>query len=405
MRIAYLTNAYPKISHSFIRREITALEQLGVEVVRISVRPTAEILPGTADEAEQARTIALLHPSSLLSLIFAMLRESAASPRRFVRAMVKAWRLGQGSSPGLLRHLVYFAEACKLSGILRERQIPHVHVHFGTNPATVALISSALTGVTYSMTVHGPDEFDDPRGLRLPDKIAGGVLTAAVSSFGRGQLLRWAEPQHWDRIHVVRCGVDDVFLEHAANRMPEGNRFVCVARLSAQKGLPLLVEAAGVAKDAGATFEIRVIGDGELRSLIEAMVADRGVADCFTLLGWLSAEEIRTELIQSRAFVLPSLAEGLPVVLMEAMALRRPVIATAIAGIPELVDRECGWLVPAGSAEALASAMAQALDTPLHELARLGEEGRRRVVEQHDVRRNTAELLQRLRPCLSLGDQ
>jgi glycosyltransferase involved in cell wall biosynthesis len=254
--------------------------------------------------------------------------------------------------------------------------------------------------VTYSFTAHGPDEFDAPRALDLPGKIAEAAFVVGVSNFGRGQLLRWSHPDHWDRIHVVHCAPDPMFLAgHAQEVAGRGEtvRFLCVARLSAQKGLPLLLEAvASVAQTRPILLD--VIGGGEDRAIIEAQIERLGIGDVVTLHGWASPRTIRTALGASRALVLPSLAEGLPVVLMEAMALRVPVIATAVAGIPELVDGQVGWLVPSGSAEELADALCDALDTRPEDLAAMGERGRRRVTERHDPLRSAAQLAALMRP-------
>src|SRR5690606_25558584 len=231
---------------------------------------------------------------------------------------------------GLVRALAYFAEAAALAERLDRSGVRHVHVHFGTNPATVAQLATRMADITYSFTVHGPDEFDAPGPLDLAGKIAEAAFVAGVSSFGRGQLMRWSDPSHWDRIHVVRCALAPLFLDTPSVPEPS-RRLVCVARLNAQKGLPLLIDAmAHLAEEPD--FMLDIIGDGEQRPAIEAQIAQAGQGHRIRLLGWRSPQEVFRELAGARAFVLPSFAEGLPVVLMEALALGRPVIATAIAG-------------------------------------------------------------------------
>jgi glycosyltransferase involved in cell wall biosynthesis len=168
---------------------------------------------------------------------------------------------------------------------------------------------------------------------------------------------------------------------------------VCVARLSAQKGLPLLIAACDRLTSNRVAFTLTIIGDGEMRRELEHDIRRRNLDRVITLAGVRSAADIRESLGRARAFVLPSFAEGLPVVLMEALALGRPVITTAIAGIPELVDAECGWLVPAGSEEALVDAMAEALGTSEDKLKSKGETGRRRVKQEHDSRENARKLI------------
>jgi len=391
VRIGYLTNVYPAVSHSFIRREILALERWGLEIHRFTIRRAPGALPDPDDRAELAQTIALLdRPLSqfMLDCAEAMLRH----PRRFLSATAMALKMGRASATGRLRHLIYLGEACLLAREAQRAGIRHIHVHFGTNPAAVARLAGVLADISYSMTVHGPDEFDAPAALSLPQKIADAAFTVAISDYGRSQLMRWSAVEHWPRIAVVRCGVDATFLapEVGELQVPPPT-LLCVARLSEQKGLPLLLEAvARVA--AAAPWQLRVIGDGALRGELECRIAELGLSDRVVLLGWQSAAVVRAELLAARALVLPSFAEGLPVVLMEALALARPVIATAIAGVPELVDQSCGWLVPAGSLPRLVEAMEAALAASPSTLRALGQAGRERVRALHDAESNSVAL-------------
>lgn len=400
-RVAYLTNAYPKVSHSFIRREIQALERQGFDVMRISIRPCEATLPDAEDRHEAEQTSVLLDGYPV-QLVAALIERSLTRPARFLRTLGLAISTGFRSAAGVGRSLAYLAEACRLSRLLQRANIRHVHVHFGTNPAAVARLTRHLSGITYSMTLHGPDEFDAPQSLLLAEKIANASFVVAVSSFGRGQLMRWSPADDWPKIKVIRCGVDRQLIDsprpvNGAASLNWPRTLVCVARLSAQKGLSLLMEAiADVAQEQ--RFQVRIVGDGELRPQLEAQIAAFGLGDRVTLLGWRDAQDVRKEILNARALILPSVAEGLPVVLMEAMALGRPVVATCIAGIPELVDERCGWLVPAGSSPALAEALREALACPPSELASMGAEGRARVLRHHNAERNAMQLAALLRP-------
>ena len=192
---------------------------------------------------------------------------------------------------------------------------------------------------------------------------------------------------------MVHCGLDPLF-HNAAAQMPKSpRRIVCVARLSPEKGLVILIEAARLLAAQGVDFELVLAGDGELRPQLEAEVARYQLTNKFRFTGWLTGEQVRDEILASRALILPSFAEGLPVVLMEAMALRRPVISTFISGIPELVRTGIdGWLVPAGDPAALADAMRRCLEAPDDEIARMGETARERVLQRHDVNTEAAKL-------------
>ncbi len=388
------TNAYPAISHTFIRNEILALERQGIRVSRITIRASFHggIDASDADEAE--RTTALLG-RGLAGLAMATLRRLVTSPRRFLQAFGLTLREPQRAA-GALRNLAYFIEACRLAEILQGMRVDHVHAHFGTNPAAIARLASRLTGVGYSITVHGPDEFDAPRQLHLRQKIADARFVVAISDFGRSQLMRWSSPVDWPKIAVVRCGVADRFRQPADDKGLRSRTFVCVARLSAQKGLSVLVEAASIlAREQ--RFVVRVIGDGELRADLERQIAGSGADGFVELVGWRDAEGVRAALLEARALVLPSFAEGLPIVLMEALALGRPVVSTTIAGIPELVDDRNGWTVRPGSAEALAAAMRAALNASPDDLRAMSAIGQERVRRYHDLDVNAAQLASLLR--------
>jgi colanic acid/amylovoran biosynthesis glycosyltransferase len=394
MRVAYLVNQYPSVSHTFVRREIEALERLGAHVSRFSIRQmTGDMLPDPADQRELGITHALLGRGSL-ALLPALARVAATRPERFARAERLTLRIGQRSERGLLRNFAYLAEACALLEQLEDEGVHHVHAHFGTNSAAVAMLAHELGGPTYSFTAHGPEEFDRPELIKLPEKIARAAFVVGVSSFGRSQLYRYCAASEWSKIHVVRCGVDASYVSREPSPVPDVPRFVSVGRLSEQKGQLLLVEAAAQLKREGRSFELVLVGDGPMRRDIEALIARDALHQHVRLAGWASGDEVRTQIEQSRAFVLPSFAEGLPVVLMEALGRGRPVITTYIAGIPELVrDGVDGWLVPAGSSDAVADAMRAALDATPDALNEMGRRGYQQVRALHDVERNAAELL------------
>lgn len=384
MRIAYLVNSYPRVSHTFIRREIAALERRGFSVGRFCMRHTPDQLVDDADRRERDATKVVLDggPQRLLR---SMLKVSAARPKQTLAALRTTLRLASRSDRGLVAHLAYLAEACVLLEWLDTGGYDHVHAHFGTNSTAVAMLVRKLGGPSYSFTAHGPEEFDNPTLLSLPDKIADAAFVVAVSSFGRSQLFRRCVNAAWEKIQVVRCGLDESLLTAEATPIPERPRLVSVARLSEQKGQLLLLEALAQVRRSGTAAELVLVGDGELRPLIEQRLGELDLQDCVTITGWADAERVRREITAGRVFVLPSFAEGLPVALMEALALARPVITTSIAGIPELVTTDCGWLVPAGSVEALANAIQTALDTPTERLEAMGLDGQRRVRAQHDV--------------------
>jgi len=392
MRIAYFINQYPKVSHSFIRREILALERQGVEVQRIALRGWDAELQDTEDSSEQARTRYVLQRGikGLLAPAWQVLR---TQPRRFFQALWLAMRLGLRADRAWPYHLVYLAEACQVLQWLQAGEAKHVHAHFGTNSTEVVMLANVLGGPAYSFTVHGPEEFDKPQFLHMGEKVRRAAFVAAISSYGRSQLFRWVAHDHWAKVKVVHCGLERSFHEVAPVGVPTAPRLVCVGRLCEQKGQLLLLEAARVLAARSIAFELVLAGDGEMRGQIEALIARHGLKQQVRITGWLSSAQVREEILAARALVLPSFAEGLPVVIMEAMALRRPVLTTYVAGIPELVrPGENGWLFPAGAVDELAAAMADCLAQPAEALQRMGEAARQRVLQRHDIDTEAARL-------------
>jgi colanic acid/amylovoran biosynthesis glycosyltransferase len=392
MRIAYFTNQYPAPSHTFIRREINALEERGHHIARYAVRPFRGQLKDCDDILEAAKTKHLL-ASPAKAVVASLVRELAIHPASTLKALKSAFRFARASGGRFLLHLVYFGEAMVLADWCRREKIEHLHVHFGTNPATVAALAHEIGGIRFSFTVHGPEEFDRPETLALSEKIRTSSFVVAVSSYGRSQLLRWADLNDWKKIQVVRCGVDQHYLgDEMAPPHCTSPRLVCIARLSEQKGHLLLLQAAANLRAQGLTFELVLVGDGPLRSEIEREIKRLGLGQSVNLTGTITQDEVKMEILRARALVLPSFAEGLPVVLMESLALKRPVISTYIAGIPELVRPDNGWLIPAGDVDGLADAMRRALTESAGQILQMGEAGRRRTLERHDIRQSAALL-------------
>ena len=389
LKIAYLVNTYPRPSHTFIRREIQALERQGFEIHRFAMRSDRRNLTDPEDKDEDRRTEHILERGRL-ALVAGALRTLVGHPLRSARALATAWRMG-GRARLRLKHLIYLFEAATVARRCAELQISHLHAHFGTNSATVACLSHILGGPRWSYTVHGPEEFDAPRALSLGEKSSRAAFTVAVSSFGRSQLCRWTGVQAWPRLKVIHCGIEpDRFTDPAP--LPPKLRLVAIGRFSEQKGFPLLIEAIAIAARLNPGLHVTLVGDGELRGEMEAMIDLHTLRRHVTLTGWLAEDQVREALNEAQALILPSFAEGLPMVVMEAMAAARPVIATAIAGLPELVTRETGWLVPAGDVQALADAIDTLADTPHDALTRMGQAARARVLVRHDVDREAAKL-------------
>lgn len=393
LHVAYLVNQYPAVSHTFIKREILALERHGVTVTRYALRGWQDELVDVEDRAELERTGYVLRERGV-GLLKALARCALTRPRALWRATGLALRMSRDSDRNVAVHLIYLLEACVLRGWLADTGVTHLHAHFATNPAEVALLVHALGGPPFSFTAHGSDIMDRPAQMGLADKVAHASFVAAVCSFGRNQLCRWIPHGSWPKVAVVRCGLQAGYGADSVAPGAQHKRLVCVGRLSKEKGQLLLIEATARLLSAGVIVEVTLVGDGPMRAEIERLIAQRGLASQVRMTGWLDAQGIERELRQARALVVPSLSEGLPVVIMEAMAHRRPVIAPFLSGIPELVVQgETGWLYPASDVAALARAIEACLATTPDTLAAMGDRAHRSVWAAHDVDMEAGKLL------------
>jgi glycosyltransferase involved in cell wall biosynthesis len=395
LKIAYFVNQYPKVSHSFIRREILAMERQGFEVQRIALRGWDDALPDAEDRQEQAKTQYVLR-AGLAGLLGPFLLRLIRSPLETYAALRLALRISRRTDGRLLHHLVCVAEAARMCVLLNRSGAVHLHAHFGTNSAEVAMQVRTLGGPPFSFTVHGPEEFSAP--LALEDKISRSAFVVAISSFGRSQLFMRTTAALWPKVRVVHCALEPGFYSNDETAGIPDARLVCVGRLCEAKGQILLIDAVAELERRGVHVDLILAGDGPLRQEIEEKIRRHGLQDRVRITGWISSGQVREEILAARAMVLPSFAEGLPVVIMEALALRRPVITTFIAGIPELVTaKENGWLIPAGSIEALVAALEDCLAQSSHEIGRMGEAGRRVVIERHSVDIEAQKLAQHIR--------
>ncbi|MCU0773169.1 MAG: glycosyltransferase [Ideonella sp.] len=393
MNIAYITSVYARASDTFIRSEVLELRARGHQVHTFSIRRQHEDQAVSAEvEAEQARTDYILSHGPL-ALLRAFAFEAIRQPRRMLATLSLAWRTRSPGAKAALYQLIYVVEAAYLAQRLRALRVDILHNHIAENSATVAMLASELSGIPYSMTVHGPGIFFHPLRWALPEKIARAAFTACITEFCRSQCMLFSDPRHWHKLHVVRCAVGRSFIDIDPQPVPNTARLLFVGRLCAEKGLPLLMDAMRRHVQGGGHASLALVGDGPLRGEVEAFVERHGLAAHVQMLGWRSSEQVREELEASRALVLPSFAEGLPVVIMEALALGRPVVATRIAGIPELVvDGDNGWLVSPGSIDELVAALDAVASLDTARLEAMGRRGVAAVRRLHDLRSEVSVL-------------
>lgn len=395
MRVGYFINQYPATTHTFIRREIRAMESLGVVAFRYALGDGGVNYKSVdPEDALEAKLTKHIFRTGFGEIAWRCATSLLTRPIAWGHALREAIEIGWRSDRGILRHLIYVAEAAVLASWCRRDGVEHVHAHFGTNSAAIAMLARHFSGIPYSFTAHGADEFEKAPLQSLDVKLKHAAFAACVSWFGKSQLMRWSHPDQWRKIEVVHCGVDDLFLHGTVQRAPATPRFVCVGRIDAWKGQLVLVRAARRLREAGVACEIVLVGDGPFRSRIEEEIRLAGLEGAITVLGWVPGTRVKEEMLTARALVLPSFYEGLPTVIMEAMALGRPVISTFVGGIPELVENgKTGWLVPAGDEIALAKAMHAALLATGNQLETMGSAARASVAESHDSRKEARKLL------------
>ena len=396
-KIAYLTGEYPRATDTFIQREVAALRDEGRVVLTCSVRRTAAShMVGPEQKAEAKNTFYLLeqakNPVHLLRCHLRAMR----TPGRYFGALKLALRTGGPGFKSLIYQLFYFAEAAVLADHLKKQNVAHLHNHIATASANVAMITSAMSGIPFSFTLHGPDIFFAPHRWRLDEKIARAQFVACISHFCRSQAMAFSQPEDWSKLHIVHCGVEPARYQTSEDRK-RGKDLLFVGRLAAVKGVPILLRAmkAILGKHPDATLTL--IGDGPDRADLEKTAQELGLKGAVRFVGYQSQSEVAAQLQASDILVLPSFAEGVPVVLMEAMAARLPVVTTRIAGIPELVeDNITGELVPPGDVVALEAAIVGLLDHPETQKS-MGEAGRRKVEAEFTVRKEARWLDQILR--------
>jgi glycosyltransferase involved in cell wall biosynthesis len=383
--VAYLTSQYPTLSHTFILREVAAVRAAGLTVSTCSVRGgNGTQTLGEEEQAEQAATFYILaearNPLRLLGAqLHAMVR-----PGRFFTALSLAFRTQRPGLKGFVWQIFYLLEAAILARHLLRIGADHLHCHFADSPCTVAMLTSALSGIPFSFTLHGPSDLMQPQSWHLGDKIRRADFVSCISHFARSQCMLHSDPQDWPKLRVVHCGVrPGLYRKRREPRADQTTELAFVGRLAPVKGLRVLIEALGAARESFPGLRLTIVGDGPDRAALEALSRPQGDAIRFT--GPLKQADVAKLLATTDALVLPSFAEGVPVVLMEAMATGLPVIATRVAGVAELVtDGVSGRLVAPGDPEALREAVIEiARDADGRD--RMGEAGRRMVEAEFDV--------------------
>lgn len=382
---------YPAVHHTFILREILELRRLGFDIrvasIRLPDRAFGQLAPDEQSEQQAAFYVKSL---GVLGVLAANMRMFFRRPMSYIGALAYALRLAGSNPRAAIFNLAYCAQAAVVADWMRRERLQHVHMHFTT---TVGLFAERMAPIRASATIHGPAEFTDPAGFYLAEKIRHFQLLCAISEYGRSQLMRSSDASQWAKFRVARLGVDpELYVPRPFRSSPAPFEILFVGRLAPVKGPHILIAALDRLIRDGRSVRIRVVGDGQERAQLERSVTGRGLGAHVVFEGWQNADRVHWFYQQADIFALPSFAEGIPVVLMEAMAMEIPCVTTRITGIPELIrDGVDGLLVTPSSEEELAAAIGRLMDDPgLRE--RLGKSARRRILEEYDLRKNVEQL-------------
>ncbi len=391
MRIAYLLSEYPTLGHTYLLREVRELREFGWDIQTISIRqpgPRPSAL-SAAEQAERDVTWYILG-SGPLEFLRANIVTFATRPGRYFRGFVAACKIGRTHPHTVARGLAYFMEAVLAGYRLRQAGIEHVHSVYTT---TVALIMTKVFDIRLSMTIHGPSEFFDAEGFRIREKVAAAELVSAISYFCRSQIMLWSSPSDWHKIEVAPLGIDISGWQPATFReRPVPFELISVGRLADVKGYPLLLEAVALLVAEGRDVRLRLVGDGPDSRQLQELAGQMGIAGRVVFEGWKNQDDLRRLYAGSDLCVLSSFSEGVPVVLMEAMATGVPCVAPRITGIPELVrDGVEGLLVTPANPADLAAAIGSLMDKP--ELRRqMASRSRERIADRYELRKNVLQL-------------
>ena len=392
-RIAYLTGQYPEVSLTFILREVEALRDLGAEVLTCSIRRTPpEQHPGPAEKEAAATTFHVLETAKSPLKLLAAQGYLLTRPGAYFRALHLAWKTRPPGLKAALYQLIFFIEATILARHLEREKVDHLHNHFVFGAATVAMLQRELTGIPYSFMLHGPADLFEPYRWALDAKTKRAKFVSTISYFARSQLMFFSNPEDWNKIRIVHCGVTpQLYAGDRPARDDDELRLLFVGRLAPVKGLRVLFEAVELLAPDMPNLRLILVGDGPDRARLEA--AANPLGDQVQFLGYKSQAEVAGLMKAADIFVLPSFAEGVPVVLMEALASHLAVIATRVAGVSELVeDGTSGLVVPPGHVEALMEAICMLAADP-DRRATMAAAGHAKVLEDFDIRIEAARLL------------
>ncbi len=390
--LAYLASEYPAISHTFIFREILHLRAKGFQVHTASIRRPRNLEKMTPEEKEDAARTLYVLSRSLPAILLDNLLLFLSGPARYLAMAAEAWKAHRLGKRSILKSLAYLVEAGVLTRWLASKGVTHLHVHFANPAATAAMIGAASGRFTFSLSVHGPTVFFRTTEFVLPRKLEKAHFVRCISHFCRSQVMTFLPPSHWEKLEIVRCGVNPQVFTPRPDPGEGRKEILCVARVVPVKGQHILLQACRILAEKGIDFHLTLVGGGEDIEAVREEAERLGLKERVTLTGPVGQGEIRRYFDAAHLFALPSFAEGVPVVFMEAMAKEIPCVASRINGIPELIeDGVEGFLVTPSHVEELADRLERLLaDGNLRR--EMGRKGREKVLRLYDLDKNCEQM-------------
>jgi glycosyltransferase involved in cell wall biosynthesis len=396
-KIAYIVSRFPHLPETFILREMISLEQLGwqIELYPLVIQRQELIHQEARPWLARAHAVPWISFDVFKANLVRLFRD----PRRYLALFLRAVRENLGSPKFLSRTLLLFPRAVWMAERFKADGIDHIHAHYATHPAFVAWLINQITGIAYSITVHAHDIFAEKP--MLATKLQDSVFISAISEFNRKYLTDIFGAWVQQKTQVVRCGIDPAYYGKKNGFHTELNgqlEMISVGSLQPYKGHIYLVKACRELHKRGILFRCRIVGAGELHSLLERTIQENQLGGLVELMGPRTQHEVSQLLQTANCYVQPSVVtpsgkmEGIPVALMEAMASGIPVVATSISGIPELVKNgDTGWLVPPENVEALADALEQVYQDPT-EAQKRAQSGKKWVLAEFELGANVKKL-------------
>ncbi len=402
IRLLYLIGQYPAINHGYLLAEVRHLRRLGLEVSVASITPPDRPVEQLSQvEREEAANTYYIKSVPFSRMMWALTAEAVRHPLNYLRGLICALQLAGASFTRIAYHMAYFAEAILVGRQMRRLALSHLHASF---TATVGLITARAFQVTMSFGVYGYGELHDPVGSRLTARIERALFVRSISRHGRGQLMLSCSRSEWPKLHYVPLGIDPADFPprpHSSDTSPI--RLLCVGRLAPEKGQIFLLNAMVELCRTGPPLRLHLVGDGPDRAWLEREASAIGVAANIEFEGWVDGTRLKTLYAQTDVFVLPSLAEGIPMVLMEAMAMEIPCVAPHITGIPELIEHGVdGMLFHVADVQDLVRMIRTLIESPELRI-RIGQRAHARVEREYNMARNTERLAALLQQQQQLG--